>query len=62
MMASFKLGREADLGGRLAPVGFDGHCVFAHSVNGVECAREVWAAWCALFLPASEEAGNCAEQ
>ena len=35
MMASEVWG-EADLGGRLALLGCDGHCVFAHSVNGVE--------------------------
>ena len=59
MMASEAWG-EADLGGRFALLGCDGHCVFAHSVNGVEYAREVWAARCAPFLPDSEEAGNCA--
>ena len=47
---------KADLGGRLALLGFDGYCVFAHSVHGVECAREVWAAWRALLLPDSEGA------
>ena len=26
---------------------------FAHSVHGMECVREVWAAWRALFLPDS---------
>ena len=35
----------------------DGYCVFAHSVHGVECAREVLAAWRALFLPVSEGTG-----
>ena len=31
-------------------------CVFTHSIHGVECAREVRAAWRALFLPDSEGA------
>ena len=26
----------------MALLGCDGYCVFAHSVNGVECARKVW--------------------
>ena len=34
---------EADMGGRLAPS--DGSCVFTHCIHGVECAREVRAAW-----------------
>ena len=33
-------------------------CVFTHSIRGVECAREVWAAWRALFLPDSEGADD----
>ena len=33
-------------------------CVFAHSIRGVECAREVRAAWRALFLPNSEGASD----
>ena len=49
---------EADLGGRLALLGSDGQCVFAHSVHGKECAKEVWAAWRALFLPHTEGTGN----
>ena len=36
--------------------------VLAHSVHGMERAREVRAAWRALFLPDSEGAGDCAEQ
>ena len=35
---------NADLGVRLALLGSDEQCVFAHRVHGVECAREVWAA------------------
>ena len=31
--------------------------MFTHSVHGVECGREVRAAWRALFLPDSEGAG-----
>ena len=31
-----KLGGEAYLGGRLALLGFDGYCVFTHSIHGVE--------------------------
>ena len=54
--------RGADLAGRLVLLECDGYCVFAHSVSGVECAREVWAARWAPPLPDSEEAGNCAEQ
>ena len=48
------------LRGRLAPLGSDGQyvCVFAHSVHGVECAREVRAAWRVLLLPDSEGAGD----
>ena len=42
----------------MALLGCDGYCVFAHSVNGVECARKVWAVRCAPFLPDSEEAFN----
>ena len=53
------LGREADLGGRLALLGCDGYCVFVHSVNGVECAREVWAARCAPFFHPDSEEANC---
>ena len=30
---------------------WDTLCVFTHSIRGVECAREVRAAWRALFLP-----------
>ena len=52
-----KFAGKADLGGRLALVGSDGWCVFTYSVHGVECAREVWAAWRALFLPDTE--GTC---
>ena len=52
-----KLAGEADLGGCLAPLGSDGQCVFARSLHGVECAREVRAAWRALFLPDSAGAG-----
>ena len=48
---------EADLGGRVALLGSDGWCVFVHSVHGVECAREIRAAWRALLLPDSEGAG-----
>ena len=50
MMASVEAWGEADLGGRLALLGCDGYCVFAHSVNGVECAREVWAHGVLLFF------------
>ena len=32
--------------------------MFIHSIHGVECAREVRAAWRALFLPDSEGADN----
>ena len=53
---------EADLGWRLALLGSDGYCVLAHSVHGMERAREVRATMRALFLPDSEGAGNCAEQ
>ena len=49
---------EADLGGRLALLGSVGWCVFTHSIRGVECAREVRAAWRALFLADSEGAGE----
>ena len=50
-----KFVEEADLGGRVALLGSDGECVFTHSIHGVECAREVWAAWRALFLPDSQK-------
>ena len=40
-----------DVGGRLALLGCDGYCVFAHSVNGVECASEASAVRCAPLLP-----------
>ena len=56
------LGEKPIWEGCLAPLGCDGYCVFAHTVNGVECVREVRAAWRALFLPDSEGAGDCAEQ
>ena len=36
---------KSDLGGRLSLLGSDGLCVFTHSTHGVECAREVRAAW-----------------
>ena len=49
---------EADLGGRLAPLGPVGYCVFTQSIRGVECAREVRVAWRALFLPDSEGADD----
>ena len=49
---------KADLGGCLALLGSNGWCVLTHSVHGVECAREVRAAWRALFLPDSEGAGD----
>ena len=56
------LDKDADLGGRLALLGSDGQfvcvCVFTHSVHGVECAREVWAAWRAHFLPYTEGSGD----
>ena len=45
---------KADRGGRLAPFGSDGKCVFTYDIHGVECAREVRAAWRALFLPDSK--------
>ena len=32
--------------------------MFAHSIRGVECAREVRAAWRALFLPDLEGNGD----
>ena len=47
---------EADLGGRLVLLGSDGWCVFTHSIHGVDCAREVRAAWRAFFLPDPEGA------
>ena len=50
---------KADLTGRLAILG---SCVFTHSVHQVESAREVRAAWRALFLPDSEGAGDGAGQ
>ena len=60
MMASFEAWGEKPIWEFVwAPLGCDGYCVFAHSVNGVQYAREVWAARCAPFLPDSEEAGNC---
>ena len=34
------LREKTDLGGRLALLGSDGLCVFAHSVHCMECARE----------------------
>ena len=37
------LGEKPIWEGVLALLGCGGYCVFAHSVNGVECAREVWA-------------------
>ena len=37
-------------------------CVFTHSIHGIECAKEVRAAWQALFLPNSEGAGVDAGQ
>ena len=49
---------EADLVGRLALLGTVGQCVFAHSIRGVDCTREVRAAWRALFLPDEEGAGD----
>ena len=54
---------EADLEGHLALLGSDGQCVFTHSVNGVECAREVWAVGELFFLliqkePATEQVGE----
>ena len=49
---------EAHLGGRLAVLGSDGLYVFTHSIHVVECAREVWAAWRAFFLPDSEGASD----
>ena len=52
---------KADLGGRVALLGSDGQCVFMHSIHGVECAREVRAAWRALVLPDSEGPGDDAE-
>ena len=42
--------------------GSDGSCVFTHSVYGMEGAREVWAAWRALFLRDSTGAGDGAGQ
>ena len=48
----------------MALLGSDGQCVFTHSFHGVECAREVWAAWRALFFfliqkePATEQVGE----
>ena len=45
---------EADLGGRLALLGPVGWCVFTNSIRGVECARQVFAAWRALFLPGDD--------
>ena len=33
-------------------------CVFTHSVHGVECAREVWAAWRAHFLLYTDGSGD----
>ena len=35
----------------------DSWCVFSHSIHGVECVREVRAAWRALLLLDSEGAG-----
>ena len=46
---------EADLGARLALLGPVGQCVFTHSIRGVECARDVRAAWRALFFLIQEE-------
>ena len=48
--------------GVLAQLGSDGYCVFAHSVHGMERAREVWAAWRALFLPDTEGTGDGARR
>ena len=56
------VGKKADLGGRLALLGSDGKCVFAHSIHGVECATEVRAARRALFLPDYEGASDNAWQ
>ena len=50
-----KFGGKADLGGRLALLGSNGCCVFAHSIHEVECAREVQAAWRALFFLIQKE-------
>ena len=36
--------------------------VFTHSIHGMECAREVRAAWRALFLPDPAGAGDGAGQ
>ena len=36
----------------------DSVCVFTHSIHGMDRAREVRAAWRALFLPDSEATGD----
>ena len=48
---------EADLGWRLAILGHVGERVFTHNIRGVDCAREVRAAW-RVFFPDSEGAGD----
>ena len=39
----------------------DSVCLHTASI-GMECAREVWAAWRALFLPDAEGVGDSAGQ
>ena len=51
---------KAFLGGRLALLESVGQRAIAHSIHGMECAREVRAAWRAPFLPDSEDAGDYA--
>ena len=46
---------ETDLGGRLAPLGSGGQCVLTHSIRGVECAREIRAAWEFFFFLMQKE-------
>ena len=44
------------LGGHFALLGSDGQCVFTHCVHGVECDREVRAAWLFFLLVQTEQA------
>ena len=52
-----KMGR-ALLGRRLGCLDPLGQCASAHSIHLLECPREVWAAWRALFVPYQKGAGG----